>query len=87
MADQTIDYMYVLGSKGLYLYKFKQHLCFTVYDGTKDQIFYTEIGNYVYRKDEEKVYELTHDNWTRMVLKIECYFNESTIGYAGDLKP
>jgi hypothetical protein len=68
---QSTDFMYTTNTTGLSLLKFKGKVCMTVYEDTVYQIFHTEDMNGVYYKAEEKVYQLSIDSWTRMVLKIE----------------
>jgi len=48
--------------------------CLTVYSDTHYQLFYNEKCNAVYDKHADKVYELSIDGWTNMVLKIAAFF-------------
>jgi hypothetical protein len=61
---------------GLELIKFKGDICITVYNDRNYQIFYTEKCNAVYDKNDQKVYELTIDGWTRLVLKMESLLHD-----------
>ena len=72
---ETTDYMYTNNVHGLSLLKFKSQVCMTVFENIEYQIFYTDAVNAVYEKKTEKVYNLTIDKWTRMVLKLETTIN------------
>ena len=47
----------------------------TVFEDKNYQIFYTDDMNGVYVKSEERVYTLSIDAWTKMVLKLESVIN------------
>lgn len=74
---QQQEGFYINTKHGLALFKFNDAFCHTVYEDKHCQIFYNETGNFVYKKEEERVYQLTIDNWTRLVLKIETIINFS----------
>jgi hypothetical protein len=59
----------IKGIEDLILYKGK--VCFTAYSDSNVQIFYTENCNAVFKKEENKVYEISIDAWTKLVLKLE----------------
>ena len=79
--EKTTDYLWVNGTNGLYLFKFKGELCHTVFEDKNYQCFYTNTIHCVYNKKEDKVYTLEMYAWTRMVLKIDSVLNKSTLNY------
>jgi hypothetical protein len=63
--------IYTKNIHGLSLIVYRDAVCMTVYEDSMYQIFHTENVNSVYDKVAEKVYDLTIDAWTKLVLKIE----------------
>lgn len=77
VIEKSTDFMWTTNTHGLSLFKFKGCVCMTVYESEESQVFYTEEMQGVLMKKEEKVYSLTNDYWTRMVLKIESEIDYS----------
>ncbi len=69
-VNKSYNHLWTNSIYGLSLLKFDEAICMTVYDSSTYQIFHSEKGNYIYDKEKEKVYSLTIDSWTRLVLKI-----------------
>lgn len=79
VIEKTTDFMWTANEHGLSLFKFKGCVCMTVYESAESQVFYTEEMQGVLMKKEEKVYHLTDDAWTKMVLKIESEIDYSML--------
>lgn len=56
---------------------YKGAVCINTFTNDKYQVFYTGACNAVYVKQEKKVYELTIDAWTKLVLKLETILNKN----------
>ena len=74
MKQQQFPF-YLLTQFGLSLFKFNNCFCHTVYEDTNVQVFYNETGQFVYNRSEGRVYGMSNDAWTSMVLKIERVIN------------
>lgn len=60
---------------GIAIIIYRGDVCMTVYEDKQYQIFHTASVNSVYDKVAQKIYDLTIESWTRLVLKLESILN------------
>lgn len=70
----TTKYQLIQGKYGNSLFIYKDDFCITGYEDEKYQIFYTESCNAIFDKTLNKVFELSIDSWTKLMLNLETFF-------------